>query len=238
MTDIFDRLLALQGRDTVIDQLAHRLLSLPERGALEEVTSRRATTEAALTEVARQVDDLSGRQRELEEQITAATDRRHELERRMRTGTGYSTRDLQTMDHEVNQLARHQASLEEHELALVEEEDPLDTVLAEHRAEFEELVREAERLEAAIAQAEVAIARDTEAAQAARDELAAGLPSDLVARYEAIRRRRGGVGAAGLVGDRCDGCHLVLPAVDLDRIRRLPADEVVICPECDRILVR
>ncbi|MBV8462123.1 MAG: hypothetical protein JO368_02430, partial [Acidimicrobiales bacterium] len=37
---------------------------------------------------------------------------------------------------------------------------------------------------------------------------------------------------------RCDACHLTLPAVDLDRIRHLPPEEVATCPECDRILVR
>jgi predicted nucleic acid-binding Zn-ribbon protein len=47
----------------------------------------------------------------------------------------------------------------------------------------------------------------------------------------------GGVGAARLVGDHCDGCHLVLSSVEIERIRRLPPDELTTCPECDRILV-
>jgi len=39
------------------------------------------------------------------------------------------------------------------------------------------------------------------------------------------------------VGDRCDGCHLTLSAVELERLRNLPADEYAACAQCDRILV-
>ena len=31
-----------------------------------------------------------------------------------------------------------------------------------------------------------------------------------------LRAHLGGVGAARLVGDRCDGCHLTLPSVELE----------------------
>jgi hypothetical protein len=238
LTEPFDRLLALQGRDTAIDQLRHRARSLPEREALRDVSARLKERESALGGVAEQVEELAARQRLLEEQIGATRDRRHELERRMRTGTGYSTRDLQAMDHEINQLADRQAGLEDDELALLEEEEPLDSVLAEQASSVDGLVQERARLEVAIAESEAAIAAEIETQQSARAELAAGLPVDLLTRYETLRERKGGVGAAALVGNRCDGCHLELPAVDLDRIRRLPPDEVVLCPECDRILVR
>ena len=75
------------------------------------------------------------------------------------------------------------------------------------------------------------------AEEAARAELAAGLPADLADRYEVLRSHLGGVGAARLVGDRCDGCHLTLSSVEVERIRHLPPEEFATCPQCDRILV-
>ena len=72
------------------------------------------------------MDDLAGRQRRLEEQIAAAAKRRHEIELRMQSGEISASRDLQAMDHEVHQLADRQAQFEEDELALLEEEEPLD----------------------------------------------------------------------------------------------------------------
>ena len=47
-----------------------------------------------------------------------------------------------------------------------------------------------------------------------------------------------GVAVARLVGSHCDGCHLTLPAMELDRIRHLPEGELVTCEQCGRILVR
>ena len=43
---------------------------------------------------------------------------------------------------------------------------------------------------------------------------------------------------ARLSGNRCEGCHLTLSAVDVDRIRHLPPDEHAYCTECNRLLVR
>ena len=76
-----------------------------------------------------------------------------------------------------------------------------------------------------------------EAEEAVRAEVAAGLPAELAERYERLRTHLGGVGAARLVGDRCEGCHLTLPSMELERIHHLPADTFATCPQCDRILV-
>jgi predicted nucleic acid-binding Zn-ribbon protein len=46
------------------------------------------------------------------------------------------------------------------------------------------------------------------------------------------------VGAARVVGSSCGGCHLTLPATELDRIRRAEPDALVTCDQCGRILVR
>ena len=42
---------------------------------------------------------------------------------------------------------------------------------------------------------------------------------------------------ARLTGGRCDGCHLSLPAVELDRIRHEAAGTLEYCEQCGRILV-
>jgi predicted nucleic acid-binding Zn-ribbon protein len=64
------------------------------------------------------------------------------------------------------------------------------------------------------------------------------LPAELVALYDKVRAASGGVGAAALQRGRCEGCHLQLNTTDLNRIREAPADEVLRCEECRRILVR
>jgi predicted nucleic acid-binding Zn-ribbon protein len=237
MAEPYDTLLQVQEHDTELDQLRHRIEALPERAALAEVRARRAALASAMSEVRALVDDLTGRQSTLEGQIAASAKRRHVLEERMRSGEVTAARDLQAMDHEVGQLTERQHALEDEELVLLEEEEPLDVALAEQEAGAAALAAEEERLVAAVAAADVELRAAIEVCEASRAERAAGLPAELSERYERLRAHLGGVGAARLIGDRCDGCHLTLPSVELERMRALPEDTFATCPQCDRILV-
>ena len=64
------------------------------------------------------------------------------------------------------------------------------------------------------------------------------MPDDLLADYERIRGTRAGIGIARLEHGTCQGCHIKLSAVELDRIKGLPDDARITCEECGRILVR
>jgi predicted nucleic acid-binding Zn-ribbon protein len=237
MAEPFDTLIKVQDHDTTLDQLRHRIEALPERAILRDVGKRRAVIEGELADIQASVDDLAARQRKLEERIAAAATRRHQIEQRMLTGEVTASRDLQAMDTEVHQLSSRQEHFEEEELALLEEEEPLDVVLAESRTALEALAAEAVRLTSAVAEAETDIRATIASEQELRDECASALPIDLAERYETLRARMGGVGAARLVGDRCDGCHLTLPSVEVERIRGLSPGEFATCDQCDRILV-
>ena len=72
---------------------------------------------------------------------------------------------------------------------------------------------------------------------ATRAPIAAKLPADLLKLYEKHRASTG-LGAAALKAGRCSGCQLQVTVADLDAYRRAPAEQVLRCAECDRILVR
>ena len=237
MTEPFDTLLEVQRHDTTIDQLRRRKVTLPEQIELRSVEERMAvvTTEGAA--IRDQVDDLAARQQLIEEQIAATAARRHTIEQRMLSGEVSAPRDLQAMDVEVHHLSERQAEMEELELALVEEEDPLDAALDENQRTVADLTVEAERLRGLVADAHRAIDEQIIEEEGRRSEAAVRLPADLSERYETLRGHLGGVGAARLVGDQCDGCHLTLPSKEIERIRRLPPEEFATCDQCGRILV-
>ena len=81
------------------------------------------------------------------------------------------------------------------------------------------------------------IAKEQESKAAARGPLAAGLPADLLGLYDKIRLESG-MGAALVRSGRCGGCRIELYGADLARVKAAPADEVVRCEECRRIMVR
>ena len=236
--DVFQTLLEVQDHDTTIDQLRHRRASLPEQAELASVEGRLSVLEGRADEIQVGRDELGARQGSLEEQIEVARARRTELERRMFGGQVSSARDLQAMDEEVKHLARHISELEDREIEIMEELEPIDADLGAVSTERDVLRSERLRLQAAVAAAVEGIDADLVTEGAARATAATTVPAGLLARYERLRTTLGGTGAARLVGGSCSGCHLALPAMEMDRIRKAPADEVILCDQCGRILVR
>ncbi|HEX9467363.1 MAG TPA: C4-type zinc ribbon domain-containing protein, partial [Acidimicrobiia bacterium] len=72
---------------------------------------------------------------------------------------------------------------------------------------------------------------------AARGAVAAMLDSALVTEYERCRALARGAGAARLVGNTCQGCHLSIPATEVDRIKKTPPGTISHCDNCGCILV-
>ncbi len=65
-----------------------------------------------------------------------------------------------------------------------------------------------------------------------------GLDEGLVALYEKLRAQQGGTGAAALKHGACQGCNMSLNPADFAHIEAAPADDIIRCEECGRILVR
>ncbi len=234
----FTVLLEVQDLDTAIGQLEHRKRTLPERQELTGLEQQLGELAARTAESEGQRAALVERQRRLEQQIAALSDRRRTVEERLYSARGSAARDLQAMDEEVHHLADRRRVLEDDELALMEEQEPLDEALASLHGEAARLGEAADSVRGRLGAADAVI--DAELAQLSveRARQAARLPADLSARYERLRARLKGTGAARLVANRCEGCHLELPSVELERIRRLPGDVLVTCDQCGRILVR
>ncbi len=234
----FETLIRVQDLDTELARLEHRRAALPERQALAALEGRLAQLAARTAEARRVRDALGARQDDLEAQIGALNQRRQGLEDRLYAARGTAARDLAAIDEEVRHLTGRRAELEDAELAVMEEQEPVDAELdrlAEERAPVEVEAEDARR---ALAEADAEVAAELERVAAERGRMAADLPTDLADRYETLRARLKGTGAARLVGNRCEGCHLELPSMEVDRIRRLPPDTVVTCDQCGRILVR
>src|SRR5262249_1636184 len=106
-----------------------------------------------------------------------------------------------------------------------------------HGGRAGELEAEAARLGGALAELEGEVDGELGVEQSARDEIAATVAAELLADYEQCRHRARGMGAARLNGNTCQGCHLSIPSVEAERIRRSPAGTVAHCDNCGCILV-
>jgi uncharacterized protein len=230
-------LLAVQDLDTSIDQHRHRRRTLPERGQLAALEAESQAAAAEAGRLGEQQDAVAEREAELEAELAATEHRAAAVSRRLYGGEVSASRELQAMAADVESLKARASELEDQGLILLEEREPLDNRLGELQAQLAGLDSRRQDVAGAVARAETVI--DDEIVQLERDRqnAASAVPAELLATYERLRARLGGIGAARLIGNRCDGCHLALSAVELDRIRRLAPGQVVTCEQCSRILV-
>jgi predicted nucleic acid-binding Zn-ribbon protein len=232
-----DHLLAVQDLDTLITQLLHRRAALAERVGLTGLEAELTTLAAEEAELDQRRQVLAATQKDLEAQIAVTNERRTGIEQRMYAARGSSTRDLQAMDEEGRHLNQRRGALEDEELVAMVDQEPIDAALAalaQRRAPIEE---KATVLRAEVAAGQAEIDTELDEARAARADAATCIPAALAERYEMLRTRLKGTGAARLVGNRCSGCHLELSPVEVGRIRATTLDTVVTCDQCGRILV-
>ena len=233
-----DGVMALQDADTAVDQRRHRLETLPERAALGAAAAAEAQVAAVLDPLVAERDAVAREQRRLEAEVASVESKIAHVEGQLYGGAVVAHKELEALQHELGTLHERQTAFEDEVLAQMEAAEPLDAEIAERTAELEERRRDTS---VATAELEVAVAAATaelEDAVAARAAAAGTVPEGLTRTYEALRKRLGGVGAARLEGSRCLGCHLEIPAGELVAVRQAPPDEMVLCPECGRILVR
>lgn len=237
MADL-QRLLDVQDRDLALDQLRHRRETLPDRAELAGHRQAIARIGGALSTLTDELTELTRAQKKLEDEVAIVEAKAAAETKKLNSGTVTAPREIQALSDEIDALGRRQRALEDDELELMERAEPLSAEVERLEAERDAATAEAERLGAAVAEQEQAIDAEVAGISAERDTAACEIPPELLATYEKLRAKLGGVGAARLEGDRCMGCHISLPAMEVDAIRHLPPDTLATHEECGRILVR
>ncbi|HUQ62396.1 MAG TPA: C4-type zinc ribbon domain-containing protein [Acidimicrobiales bacterium] len=235
---IYKDLLSVQVHDTAADRLTHRRATLPESARLAAVADALVTVEVSLAEAVERRDAAARVQRQLEDEMANVEDKIKGLDARLYSGEVTVVRELQAMQADTESLRRRHSALEDEVLEAMSVREPIDEEVQALEKERARLDDEGVELRAAIAEAQAGIDAELANETTARAETAARVPTDLLALYERIRANEDGIGAAPLVNGRCGGCHLTLPATELDRMKREPPDALVTCEQCGRVLVR
>ena len=219
-----ETLLEVQEHDTALDQLRHRKVTIPERAQLAELEARADTVTAQIGEASADRDEAVQRQEALEADLAATEKRMKEIEQRLFSPTAA--------------VARHggherRAGIAQAAPVLARGpgargtggREPLDAEVERLEGEWARLGNRAGR-----AHRRHRRGRDRHRRRARGRGGEAGGRRGRPARrrwpqqYERLRSRLGGIGAARLVGTSCSGCHLTLPATEIDRIKQATAD--------------
>jgi uncharacterized protein len=232
---VLPRLLDLQTEDTALKRLADRKATLPESKRLEEITDALSELEADLViansqydEVAREASRLEGEVELLEQKITRE-------EQRLFSGGVSNPKELSSLQAEVESLKRRRSSLEDELLEVMVKRESAGETLARLKDEQAAASKESEELRTRVDEISKEIDIESASHEKSRTAIASEIPSDLLALYDKLRGEKAGIGAARLEGATCLGCHMKLPAQELERMRS--EGGLQRCDNCRRILV-
>jgi len=229
-------LLRLQSIDTRLQQLAHRLGSLPQTAPLAELAQRETAVRGTRAEAIGTLEDARSELTRLESDVAVVEARiARDTDRLQHTS---SVKDVQALEAELASLAKRRSDLEDQELVVMERVEEAEVVVSSIDLQRAAIESEVAELQAERDAAAGGIGVEREQTERDREVVAGGVPAELLAFYEQRRTRGGGVGAALLRQRTCGGCTMTLTGSDLETVRRAAPDDVVQCPECDRILVR
>ena len=230
-----DALWELQQLDTALNQLQRRLTKLPEAAALADADARVAQHRAAIAAAAKLLSDAEATIEATEHDAAALTAKRHRLEQQLKIVS--EARQADALNHEIELLNAQRDELDDRELEAMEQQAGAEQRLTELASEEDAVVAMRESVAAQLAVAKGAGADDEAELTVKYDAARAALNIEEIAVYDYQRARHGGIGIAKLIGLRCDGCHLDLSRAEVDNFKRLPAGELVDCPQCGRVLV-
>jgi uncharacterized protein len=238
MSSPLEQLLVVQEHDTAAENLRHRRATLPERTVLSQAEIDVAALSPQLADARARRDEVVREIKRLDDESSAVTTKVKEVEKLMYSGSVSSPRELTAMQQDVEQLNRHQKTLDDRELTLMESQELLDAEVGGIEQRVAELQTSADAARAALVDQEAVIDAELAGELAARGVAAGAVSADLLALYEEVRRVYHGAGAARLIGNTCQACRLTIPATEVDRIHRAGADGTVFhCDNCNAILV-
>ncbi|MBT8492002.1 MAG: hypothetical protein KJO07_02985, partial [Deltaproteobacteria bacterium] len=180
----------------------------------------------------------AGRDQKRREDEIAGVEAKHaEITTKLYDGSVTSPKDAQAMQEELEALKRHQEHLEDGVLEVMERIEPLDAALAEIDKKLEAIATRIEQSTASLAEQETAIDAQIAAVEAERAAAVAVIDPDHLARYERLRAGFGGTSVVQFDGKNCAGCPMMMPAMEIDRMKKAQPASLLDCSECGRLVV-
>ena len=231
-------LLQVQEKDSQILAANHEIKELPERKEIEATQRKMQELDQALKAKESEVHENNRTQKRLEDEVATVEERIENQKRKLYGGEVIAIKELQALEMDIDSLKERQIVIEDQIIEVMELNEPIQNEIQnlstqqeenkENEANLFKVLQEAiKKIELRINQIKVEITHLTN-----------DLPNELISEYESLRSRPGHVGIAKLVNRTCNGCNLELPAVEVDRIKKLSEDSIINCEECGCILVR
>jgi len=225
-----DRLYQLQRLDQETDTKRRRLSevqrAIEDSQAVQTAKQRlSAATSLALERTVKQTD--------LDLELQGLVNKTARETERLYGGSVRNPKELGELQAEIASLQRRQTRIEDTLLQAMIDSEEADAALEaarEHLTAQETTLRERQ---STLGAEKLVLSQRISDLVLERASVAAAVGEGNVASYESLRKRKGGLAVAGIVGDACTACGV---AVSKNRQWHLREGELVHCANCERII--
>ena len=230
LTAKIDILLQLQSNELQIASLRASLEGVPDRlnhltARLEEFQTRMQASETRMADLQK-----TYRQQEAEAQsIEAQIEKSNEKLRTVKTNKEYQA-GLQ----EIEDLNRLQSSVEDKMLDCREAIDEAEAASAAQRESVSAFSRQMEEEKTQIERESAQMQQQLQRLLHVREQIVAAAGTELLAKYEQIKRFTGPTVVAAVKASVCQGCNMNIPPQMYNELQRF--DRLLACPHCERII--
>jgi|GEM_PF-778939 predicted nucleic acid-binding Zn-ribbon protein len=212
---------------TLDETFAEYQRKLTDEGDLPKIKSQLVKIDAVL-------ENRSVKHRAAERKIDDLVATVKGIDLRLYDGSVTNLKELEALGEQREFSATQRTESEDVLLELMVEIDGFQNARDKHVNAIERLTGARERELAELKASESDLLSEIAELKSARKGYASQLPPTLLARYETLRRSKGGRAMATLDGHLCSVCRVELPVGDLGRAKT--GQEVVQCNSCRRII--
>jgi len=229
--DSFQHLWALQQLDTELRTLSEKLSQIPSR--VSDLKKTAAAIKAELDQAKTDILEHKKQAKLCEVELKGTEEKIASYS--VQLYSAKTNEQYKAFLKEIDTQKKQKNSIEDRMIVLMEETEALDRKVKANEKQSAELesetTRKVEMLESEKNELEDAIATR----QQQRETTAAGIPAELLKRYERVRASKGGIAVASVRKERCSGCMSPIPAQRILEVER--QDHLYLCEACGRILI-
>lgn len=223
-------LVSIQECDSQLVKLSAKKIKLPEKIRKMEEAFQVYKENIELNK--RKYDALKTKHGESEAQVKKLNDGMIKTKERLLEVK--NNKEYQAMLKEIETAEKTLGDLESQIIALMEEMDKLFILVKKDEETLLQATAKHEEEKKIVEDDLNAVDADTVSWTEKRVGLQNVIPSDLLARYERVKKRNKGVGVIPVWKAVCGGCHMNIPAQLYNELQR--SNDLLSCPNCNRIM--
>ncbi|GAC1390043.1 MAG: hypothetical protein NVS4B11_03110 [Ktedonobacteraceae bacterium] len=224
-------LFQLQQLDLELDRLTAEKQSVMQ--ALQgNTTLHKART--AYTVAQQQLHAGEQAQKEAEWSLEDISRRLGTQEQRLYSGTGVNSKDLNSLQQEVQRLRAQHHRQEEVVLEVMDTTESLQEIVQRKLRDLQQVEEDWQKESTVLVGRREQLEVRQQETQERRAQVATTVPADLLQRYDTMRRLKQGRAISKVEQGSCQWCRVILTPSELQRVRVSP--DLQTCTNCGRIL--